>query len=307
MREAQDFETSRFATASDGLRLHYRDVGPLTSFVLPVVCLPGLTRTTEDFDPLASYLSTARTPRRVLSLDYRGRGFSVHDPDSKNYTVAVEAADVLSVLAVAGVEQAVFVGTSRGGLITMAIATSRPELILGTVLNDIGPVLEPAGLDRIRGYVGRLPTLNTWDEAIRTIQGYAGQQFSGLSQEDWMAFAQTTFRDQGTALTIRYDPALQRTLEDLDTANLPTLWPQFDALARVPLLVIRGQNSDLLSTQTADDMIRRHPDASIVTVPGQGHAPLLRDAPTLARIAEFALHCDRRGHDADNSDPKNDR
>ena len=290
--EAQDLATSRFATAPDGLRLHYRDIGPSTSAVLPVVCLPGLTRTAEDFDPLAAYLSSAGTPRRVLSLDYRGRGLSAHDTDSSHYTVAIEAADVLAVMAAAGVDEAVFVGTSRGGLITMVIASFQPHCIQGTVLNDIGPVLDPAGLERIRGYVGKLPIPRDWAEAVGIVKTYAGQHFTGLSDDDWMAFAQTTFWDREGALTIRYDPALMRALQDLDTADLPTLWPQFEALRRAPLLVIRGEHSDLLSTETADAMVRRHPDSRLVTVKGQGHAPLLRDPPTLASLGAFILHCD---------------
>lgn len=290
---AQDFATSRFATAPDGLRLHYRDVGPSTSAVLPVVCLPGLTRTAEDFDPLASTLSRAATPRRVLSLDYRGRGLSAHDVDPDHYTIAVEAADVLAVMADAGIAEAVFVGTSRGGLITMAIASFRPQSIRGTVLNDIGPVLEAAGIERIRGYVGKLPTPRDWAEAVGIIKGTAGQHFTGLSDEDWMAFAQTTFWDREGGLAIRYDPALMRALQDLDTADLPTLWPQFESLSGAPLLVIRGEFSDLLSPETADAMVCRHPDSSLVTVEGQGHAPLLRDPSTLSRIDAFMLHCDR--------------
>ena len=290
---AQDLATSRFATAPDGLRLHYRDVGSPTSAVLPVVCLPGLTRTAEDFDPLASALSTAATPRRVLSLDYRGRGLSAHDVDPENYTVAVEAADVLAVMVDAGVGEAIFVGTSRGGLITMAIASFRPQCIRGTVLNDIGPVLEAAGIERIRGYVGKLPAPRDWVEAVGIIQGYAGQHFTGLSDEDWVAFAQTTFWNREGALTIRYDRALMKALQNLDTTALPTLWPQFEALGRAPLLVIRGEHSDLLSTETADAMVRRHPDSRLVTVKGQGHAPLLRDSTTLASISAFMLHCDK--------------
>ena len=289
---AQDLATSRFATAPDGLRLHYRDVGPSGSTVLPVVCLPGLTRTAEDFAPLASTLSRAETPRRVLSLDYRGRGLSAHDGDPSRYTVAVEASDVLAVMEDAGVAEAVFVGTSRGGLITMTIASFRPQCIRGTVLNDIGPVLEPAGIERIRGYVGKLPAPRNWVEAVNIVQSYAGQHFTGLSDEDWTAFAQTTFWDRDGGLSIRYDPALMRALQDLDTADLPTLWPQFESLGGAPLLVIRGELSDLLSTETADAMVRRHPDSSSLTVPGQGHAPLLRDPSTLARIGAFVLHCD---------------
>ena len=305
MIEAQDLATSRFATAPDGLRLHYRDIGSSTSFVLPVVCLPGLTRTSEDFVPLASILSGGGTLRRVLSLDYRGRGLSAHDPESKNYSVAVEAADVLAVLAAAGIQQAVFIGTSRGGLITMAIASYQPDVIRGIVLNDIGPVLQPQGIDRIRGYVGKLPAPRDWSEAVGIIKGYAGEQFTGLSNEDWMHFARTTYRERDGALTIRYDPALKIALEDLDTSALPTLWPQFEALSRVPLLVIRGEHSDLLSAETADAMMRRHPDGRLVTVKGQGHAPLLHDAPTIARIDAFVRHCDEHARGGtDGGSPK---
>ncbi|WP_237480463.1 alpha/beta fold hydrolase [Lichenibacterium dinghuense] len=286
----------RFATSSDGLRLHYRDVGRGAAGALPVVCLPGLTRTAADFEVLAAHLAGGGAdgpPRRVLSLDYRGRGGSDHDPDPSHYSVPVEAGDVLAVLHDAGVPEAVFVGTSRGGLITMVLSTVRPEMIRGAVLNDIGPVLEPAGLERIRGYVGRLPPPRDWDDAVRTIKGYAGPQFPGLSEADWLHFARTTYAERDGTLVGRYDPALVEALRALDpAAPLPTLWPQFDGLAGVPVLVVRGACTDLLSEATAAEMVRRHPDCAPLTVPGQGHAPLLIDAPTLARIAAFASRCD---------------
>ena len=281
---------SRHATSPDGLRLHYRDVGRGAAGALPVVCLPGLTRTTADFDVLAAHLAgggAGAPPRRVLSLDYRGRGGSDHDPKPEHYSVPVEASDVLAVLGAAEVEEAVFVGTSRGGLITMVLSTVRPEMIRGAVLNDIGPVLEPAGLDRIRGYVGRLPPPRDWDDAVRTIQGYAGRQFTGLSPDDWLYFARTTFAERDGMLSGRYDPALTDALKALDPATpIPPLWAQFDGLSGAPLLVIRGETSDLLSTETAAEMIRRHPDAALFTVPGQGHArcctmpPRWRGSPT---------------------------
>ena len=288
--------TSRIVPASDGLRLHYRDVGRGSAGALPVVCLPGLTRTTADFDVLAAHLAgggAGGPPRRVLSLDYRGRGGSDHDPHPENYSVPVEAGDVLAVLADAGIAGAVFVGTSRGGLITMVLSGVRPDLVRGAVLNDIGPVLEPAGLDRIRGYVGRLPAPKSWDDAVRAIQGYAGAQFTGLSPEDWLHFAHTTYVERDGALAGRYDPALTESLKALDPAKpLPVLWDQFAGLAGVPLLVVRGANSDLLSEETTAEMLRRHPDAALFTVPGQGHAPLLHDPATLDRIAAFVHRCD---------------
>lgn len=294
-----DDAKSRYTVAPDGLRLHYRDLGPASSAALAVVCLPGLTRTSEDFDVLAAALTAgwggveAAAPRRVLALDYRGRGGSAFDPQADNYNVVVEAGDVLAVLAAAGIGHAVFVGTSRGGLITFVLGATHPGLIRGTVLNDIGPVLEPAGLERIRGYVGKLPPPQNWDDAVGIIRGYAGQQFTGLSKDDWLAFAKTTFVERDGTLAGRYDPALMQSLRTLDVTALPSLWPQFEGLAHAPLLVIRGENSDLLSEATAAEMARRHPDGALFTVPGQGHAPLLRDAATLDRIAAFVCHCDR--------------
>ena len=288
--------TSHFATASDGLRLHYRDVGRGESGALPVVCLPGLTRTTADFDVLAAHLSgggAAGPPRRVVSIDYRGRGGSDHDPKPEHYTVPVEAGDVLAVLAAAEVAEAVFVGTSRGGIITMVLSSFRPDLIRGAVLNDIGPVLEPAGLARIRGYVGQLPPPRDWNDAVRTIQSYAGAQFTGLSPEDWLYFARTTFSENAGILSGRYDPALTESLRTLDPEKpLPVLWDQFDGLKAAPLLIIRGETTDLLSEKTTAEMLRRHPESTLLTVPGQGHAPLLHDATTLARIATFVHRCD---------------
>lgn len=288
--------SSRFATSADGLRLHYRDVGRGAAGALPVVCLPGLTRTTADFDVLAAHLAgggAAGPPRRVLSLDYRGRGGSAHDPDPAHYSVPVEAGDVLTVLAEAEVPEAVFVGTSRGGLIAMVLSGIRPGLVRGAVLNDIGPVLAPAGLERIRGYVGRLPPPRDWDDAVRTIQGYAGAQFTGLSAEDWLHFARTTYVERDGGFSGRYDPALAEGLRALDPSKpLPVLWDQFAGLSAAPLLVVRGENTDLLSEDTAAEMLRRHPDAALFTVPGQGHAPLLTDPATLARIAAFVRRCD---------------
>jgi pimeloyl-ACP methyl ester carboxylesterase len=173
------------------------------------------------------------------------------------------------------------------------LSTVRPEMIRGAVLNDIGPVLEPAGLERIRSYVGRLPPPKGWDDAVRTIRSYAGSQFPGLSEEDWLYFARTTYAERDGVLSGRYDPALTEALRALDPATpIPAMWPQFDGLSGVPVLVVRGETTDLLSEETAAEMMRRHPDCALFTVPGQGHAPLLQDGATLARIGEFAAHCD---------------
>ena len=286
---------SRFVSAPDGLRLHYRDYGPRANAALPVVCLPGLARTGDDFARLAAALAGGKGgPRRVLTLDYRGRGLSQRDRDPKNYDVRVEAADVLAVAIAAGVEDAIFVGTSRGGLITMALAVMRPSMIKGVVLNDIGPVLEPKGLARIRGYVGKLPQPRSWTDAVSLLQGLGSRHFTGLTDAEWLDYAELTFAERNGAFSTRYDPALTRALQDLDLENLPVLWPQFDALRSAPLLVVRGGNSDLLSAETAEKMIARHPEAVLHTVEGQGHAPLLTDAETIARVEAFVAQCQDR-------------
>ena len=276
---------SRFFTAADGLRLHMRDYGPRASTALPIVCLPGLARTAGDFDPLARALCGAR---RVVALDYRGRGLSERDRDWKNYDILVENADILNVLTGAGIEAAIFVGTSRGGLHIMALAATRPALLRGAVLNDIGPVIEAKGLMRIRGYVGTLPRPSSWADAVDLLKATASAQFTGLDDADWEAYARLTFEQRDGRFVPQYDPLLRKGLEALDFETaLPALWPQFEGLRHIPLLVIRGANSDLLAPATVEEMLRRHPDGWSHVVPGQGHAPLLRDAATIARIAAF--------------------
>jgi pimeloyl-ACP methyl ester carboxylesterase len=281
--------TSRFFTAKDGLRLHMRDWGAPTG-ALPMVCLPGLSRTAADFDVLAARLAATR---RVMALDYRGRGLSDRDPDWKHYDLFVENIDILTVLEAAGVEAAIFVGTSRGGLHTMLLTGTRPQILRGVVLNDIGPVLEKEGLRRIQSYVGKLPTPASWAEAVGIAKGIMGARFTGLSEADWEAYAQLTFEETASGFTTRYDPAIMLAFGQMDLEKpIPALWPQFEALAPVPVLAIRGENSDLLSPETLTEMASRHPNFEALTVPGQGHAPLLMDEPTLARIEAFVARID---------------
>lgn len=297
---------SRFFSAPDGLRLHLRDYGPLDSDATPVVCLPGLARTSADFDVLARALAEGRAgePRRVLALDYRGRGLSEHDPDWRKYDLSVESADIQSVLIAAGAPEAFFVGTSRGGLHCMLLAAQRPGLVRGVVMNDIGPVLEARGLARIRGYVGKLPSPKSWEAAVDLFKGVMGAQFSGLSEEEWRAYARLTLEEKDGKLVARYDPKLMKILEPLDLESpLPQLWPQFETLAGRPLLVIRGENSDLLSEATLAEMLARHAGAESLVVPGQGHAPLLLDEPTIQRICAFVAKAAQAAEERPNGLP----
>jgi len=282
---------SRFFTSKDGLRLHMKDWGA-ASPALPVVCLPGLSRTAADFDALAARLSPTR---RVVALDYRGRGLSDRDPDWKHYDLLVENIDILTVLEAAGIEAAIFVGTSRGGLHTMLLTGTRPQLLRAVVLNDIGPVLDVEGLRRIQSYVGKLPRPTSWAGAVEVAKRNMGAHFTGLSEADWEAYARQTFEETQAGFAPRYDAAIMKAFAQMDLDKpIPALWPQFEALAPVPVLAIRGENSDLLSPQTLAEMARRHPHFEAMTVPGQGHAPLLRDEPTLARIEAFIARVDPR-------------
>lgn len=266
-----------FVSAADGLRLYARDYGPEIGDALPVVCLPGLARTSADFHDLAAALAgDAGSPRRVLALDYRGRGRSEWDEDWRNYDVRVELNDTLQVLIAAGIDKAVFVGTSRGGLITMALGAVRPTLLRGAVLVDVGPVIEGQGLARIRSYVGKLPQPRTIPEAAQILRQISDAQFPRFTDEQWERLAHGTWREEDGRLVLRYDPRLMRTLEAFDLeAPLPVLWPLFEGLSAVPVLAIRGGNSDLLAEATLRLMQEKHPRLKAVTVPDQGHAPII--------------------------------
>ena len=186
-----------FYMSSDGLLLHAADYGDVNAPWLPVVCLPGLSRSARDFHPLAVHLSGHRhRPRRVIAFNYRGRGRSAFGNDSTDYNPLTEMSDVLDGMAALGIVRAIIVGTSRGGIIAMLMGVARPNVIAGVVLNDIGPVIEPQGLARIKTYVGRTPAPDDWDDAVGILRRLHGQQFTALSDADWMTFARMTYRDE---------------------------------------------------------------------------------------------------------------
>jgi pimeloyl-ACP methyl ester carboxylesterase len=288
-----DRATSTFISAPDGLRLHARCYGARSAPALPVVCLPGLARTAADFDALGQALASApSTPRRVIALDYRGRGQSEYDRDPANYNFQVELADLLAVMAALDATPAILIGTSRGGILAMLLAAVRPTAIAGVVLNDIGPVIEPKGLMRIKGYVGKLPQPRSFEEGAEILRRLFDAQFPKLGPDDWLASARRTFRQENGALVPTYDVKLATTLEGVDFEKpFPPLWSQFDALKDRPMMVIRGANSDILSPSTVEAMRTRRATLETIEVPDQGHAPLLADVDTIARIAEFAARC----------------
>jgi pimeloyl-ACP methyl ester carboxylesterase len=285
---------SIYVSAPDGLRLHVRSYGDRAAEGLPVICLPGLTRSSADFDVLAAALTgDPREPRRVVAIDYRGRGRSEYDSNPGNYVTAVEAADVAAVQIALGLEPAIFIGTSRGGLITMILAAVRPTAIAGAVLNDIGPVIEAKGLMRIKSYVGKLPAPRHHEEGADILRRLFDAQFPKFTADDWLAAARLTWKQVDGGLVPDYDVNLARSLEAMDIERpLEPLWDQFDALARVPLMVIRGANSDVLSTATLEAMRARRLDIDVVEVPNQGHAPRLVEPEIIRRISAFITFCE---------------
>ncbi len=288
--------TSEFVSAADGLRLHARCWGRRSASSMPIVCLPGLSRTAADFDALASALAGDKAqPRWVIALDYRGRGDSDYDRDPANYNLQVELGDLLAVLTALDALPAIFIGTSRGGILIMLLALARPTAIAAAVLNDIGPVIEPQGLMRIKGYVGKLPQPRNFADAAEMLRRLFDTQFPKLTADDWMASARRAYKERNGALVPTYDVNLAKTMQGVNFEKPPPpLWKEFDALGAVPLMVIRGANSDILSGATVEAMRVRRKQIDILEVPDQGHAPLLAETDTIARIGAFIQKSERQ-------------
>jgi pimeloyl-ACP methyl ester carboxylesterase len=203
-------------------------------------------------------------------------------------------------MAALGIGRAVIIGTSRGGIIAMLMGVARPAMLAGVVLNDIGPAIEPIGLARIKTYVGRTPLPDDWPDAVRILKRLHGARFPGLDDEQWLAFARMTYREENGRPVSDYDPALGRTFDGVEFDEpVPTLWNEFRSLSHCPVLAIRGANSDLLSTANVARMAEMHPRFESVTVPGEGHPPLLRGAPLLQRISAFITAAEGAGPPAE--------
>jgi len=272
----------RSFTSSDGLTLAFRDEGT----GVPVLCLAGLTRNSSDFDDLAHQIGSEA---RLIRLDYRGRGASDFDPTYQNYTVPVEARDALELLDYLGIPKAVIVGTSRGGLISMILAASAKDRLLGVVLNDIGPEIDPVGLEQIMSYLGRAPSAKTYEDAALGFESFYAERFKNVPQERWEVCARRWLKEDEDGLALTYDPKLRDAIEESAAQPAPDLWPFFDALEGVPLALIRGANSDLLSEETTAEMQRRRPDMSFANVPDRGHVPFLDENQSLAVIRTLLL------------------
>lgn len=264
-------------TTSDGLSLAWEEEGS----GLPVLCLPGLTRNARDFDDLAAALG-GRV--RLLRLTFRGRGESDRDPTWQNYNVAVEARDVVEFLNHVGVPKATIVGTSRGGLVAMVMAATVKDRLAGVLLNDIGPELAPEGLAQIMTYLGVPPRAKDFPSVEAALKARMGAAFPDLDDARWAVVARRWFDDVGGVPVLNYDPRLRDAFEAVASQPAVDLWPLFDALDGVPLALLRGANSDLLTAESAARMRARRPDMAFAEVPNRGHVPFLDEPEAVATL-----------------------
>ncbi|WP_422072490.1 alpha/beta fold hydrolase [Tranquillimonas rosea] len=264
-------------TTSDDLSLHYSSEGDGT----PIVCLAGLTRSGRDFDDVAPHLAECR----LIRLDYRGRGRSDW-AESESYTIPVEARDVVELLDHLGLPRAAILGTSRGGLVAMQLAATAKDRLTGVALNDVGPEIAPEGLQAIEAYIGRNPPFSTLDGAARAMADRL-PGFDGVPLKRWRDAAERQFRETPEGLVINYDPGLRKAFLDAGAQPAADMWPLFDALDGLPLALIRGENSNILSPETAAQMRHRRPDMDYAEVPDRGHVPFLDEPQALAALRSW--------------------
>jgi pimeloyl-ACP methyl ester carboxylesterase len=268
---------TQFFTTTDGTRIAYTDQGSGT----PLLCLSGLTRTIQDFDYMLPHLP----PCRLIRMDYRGRGASQWT-GAATYTVPQEAKDALELLDHLNIRQAALLGTSRGGLIAMVLAATARDRLLGICFNDIGPEIHKPGLARIMDYVGRNPRVKTHAELAEALPANM-PGFANVPATRWLAEARLHYTETPQGLRITYDPALRESFINAFKGPEVDLWPLFDACAGLPLALIRGGNSDLLTQSCADEMRRRRPDMGFANVPDRAHIPFLDEPQAVAILKAY--------------------
>ena len=280
-------DREQFFTTSDGPRIHFREYRPSDGENKPaVLCLHGMTRNERDFEVLGPRI--ARLGHRVIVPSQRGRGMSDWDAKPERYNPAVYAADMLALLDHLGVHKAIFIGTSMGGAITMVSATLAPQRLIAAVLNDVGPEIDPAGLERIRGFVGLEKAARGWEEAAGLCRNINGLAFPNQSDPAfWLSFAKRIFREKGSGrIELDYDPQIRWSLAETSGPR-PDLWPVFDALRSIPTLVIRGDITDVLMISTVAEMRRRKPDLTVASVHSVGHAPFMTEPEAWQALEDF--------------------
>lgn len=278
-----------FRSADDRLNLFARDYPEAAhdGSCIPLLMMHGLTRNSADFEPLIVRLETGR---RMIVPDQRGRGRSDYDPDAANYRPEIYVADMWKLLDDLDIDQVICIGTSMGGLMAMVMAAMAPDRIAGIVLNDVGPEVSEDGLDRIRGYVGPAEPMADWDEAAERCRAVNEAAMVGFGREDWLAFARRTCEElPGGQVRFAYDPAIAHGLAPQDPATIPPdLWALWRALSEIPILVLRGALSDILTRDTVSQMAAQHTGKfHSAEVPGRGHAPILDEQVAIEAVGSF--------------------
>ncbi len=270
-------------TSADGLSLYFRDyAGPENYDGPPVVCMHGLTRNSRDFAPLAEHIAASR---RVIVPEMRGRGQSDYAPDSATYNPVQYAEDVEALLAQEEIDSFIAIGTSMGGLMTMLLAAAKPGRIKGVVMNDIGPEVNPDGIERIKNYVGQGRNYPTWVHAARSLAETHGSAFPDYTLDDWLEMAKRTLVvSQNGRIAYDYDMAIAEPFNQPGGEVPANLWEAYEALRDVPMVLVRGELSDLLTPETERLMAERNPVMTSVTVPRAGHAPTLDEPEARAAI-----------------------
>jgi len=274
-----------FVSAADGTQLYVRDYAADRSGLVPIVCLPGLTRNAKDFETIAPALAQTR---RVLAFDFRGRGRSGR-ADPATYRPDQEVADTLLALDTLSIERFAIIGTSRGGIAAMVMAARALPRMAGVLFNDIGPRIDKAGLLRIRTYLGTDPQFSSWHEAVAALKS-SNPGFDTLSETDWLAFARRVYREVNGVPRADYDPGLAQnfpSVADIEAGKMPELWALLDMMADVPSLVLRGEHSDLLSDEVVAGMHQHHRRLQSVTVRARGHVPFLDEPESVSAIARW--------------------
>jgi pimeloyl-ACP methyl ester carboxylesterase len=280
---------NRYWWSNDGLRLHYRDY-PGDETRPPILCLPGLTRNARDFDGLAARLAGRW---RVIAVDLRGRGDSAYAKDPMTYVPITYVQDIEALLGELKVDRYIAVGTSLGGIVTMLLAGTARETIAGAVLNDVGPEIDPSGLARIRGYVGKGGNFPTWMHAARSVAEANADVYPTWDIEEWLGMAKRLYRlNSAGRIVLDYDMKIAEPFRVPGNEAGPDMWRALSSLREVPTLIVRGGRSDVLSAKVAERMLAALDHGELATVEGVGHAPTLTEpmlhAP-IDRLLERAL------------------
>ncbi|MFK7830067.1 MAG: alpha/beta fold hydrolase [Congregibacter sp.] len=280
-------------TSADGLRLYARDYpGPEESELLPVLCMHGLTRNSADFAWIAGQLAATR---RVISVDQRGRGRSQYDPVPTNYKPETYVGDMFKLLDDLALSRLILIGTSLGGLMAMLMANMQPERCAAIVINDIGPELDPVGLDRIKNYVGKSRDIRSWDDAVAQTREINETAFPKYSDDEWLRFTHGLYHETNGVPELAYDAAISKPfLEDESNAVPPDLWPLFENMLSIPLLLVRGELSDILALDCVERMQSMAPDMQFAQIPDRGHAPMLDEPQAVSAINAFFAGIDQR-------------